>query len=106
MSWNLAQAVIHTRQSSDPLKDLRPMHGSRGLVRLLLFYGANVDYVVRLAVLDEGQPAANRNRYFGFAGDMMDAKCWRRGITDGRIGGLPEETARMIMLMNWENWCA
>jgi hypothetical protein len=53
---NLAQAVDAARQSAYLKKDQRPMHGARGLVRLLLFHGALVDYLTRRAVLDEAEP--------------------------------------------------
>jgi hypothetical protein len=101
---NLAQAVDLARPSPDPREARRPMSGARGLVRLLLFHDAPVDFVPRQAVYDEDQPHEVRNHYRGFGGNLKDAKCWRRWITDGHIGGLTEEIAGVIMLMNWENW--
>jgi hypothetical protein len=77
------------------------MAGARGLVRLLLFRGAPVDYAVRKAVVDE--IGGGKNRYRGFGRDVREAKCWQRWITDGNIGGLPEEITRMLMLMHFEN---
>jgi hypothetical protein len=82
------------------------MSGARGLVRLILLHGAPVEFLTRRAVRDEAHPEPNRNLYSGFGEDVKDAKAWKRWIENGHIGGLPEEIARMIMLMNWENWCA
>jgi hypothetical protein len=92
-------AAIEQAKPDEPTQR-RPMAGARGTIRLLLFHGAPVDYLVRRLVLGgPGQP------FKGFKDDVRDAVCWKRWISDGHIGGFPEELARMIMYNHRENWC-
>jgi hypothetical protein len=70
------------------------MWGARGIIRLLLFHSAPIDFLVRRAV--RGRPGVADSAVANFGSDIRDAKAWRHWIENGHIGGLPEELTRMI----------
>jgi len=82
----------------------QPWRGAHGLVRLLIFHGANPhDILVRNVVLNKSRNAWGRLR--GYRDDVLDAVYWKRWLEEQSIGGLPPEIVEMIMLWSWENWC-
>lgn len=92
---HLIQAIAVT---SGERSEAKPMAGLRGLVRALIYFGADPqDYAVKQKVLS--------SVYRGFANDIYEVKCWKRWGELQCFGNLPPEVLEQVMLCSWEQFC-
>lgn len=69
-----------------------------GLIRVLLYHGANPDTHVIRRLMDK----QDSERYQGLLEDIWAVKCFLRWGERQSIGGLPREILEMIMYSTWE----
>lgn len=90
-SWDLAAAMSNTDES-DSIGWTKALEGYRGLVRLLLYFGAKPDHP---------QVRATVSEYPNLLEDILDVARWKRWEQSGNFCGLPGEITRMIMFRVW-----
>lgn len=100
-SADLALVLDVAKQPESHLDGIK----ARGIVRLLLYYGADPGVpAVRSRLPKEN--GGNRTWYSGFHDDVMSAIRWRRWLTKPSPESLlPPEIMREIMLHCWRSFC-
>lgn len=89
---------------AEAIRLVRPnglLQGLRGLVRALLYHGADPQaYIVKRTIRSLAANASER--YTGFAEDIKAARSFLRWGERHLFGGLPREILEMIMYRTWE----
>lgn len=100
-SWDLAAAISNVKAlpatSAKSTRKAKAIEGFNGLVRLLLYFGAEPDHVqVRKAIRLDSE-----GEYKGLIEDILDVERWKRWEQSGNFCGLPSEITRMVMFRVW-----
>ncbi|KAI9033491.1 hypothetical protein DFJ74DRAFT_652631 [Hyaloraphidium curvatum] len=97
-SLDLALTVEKVKVPRYRTSERKPLAGARGLILLLLFFGADPNHsVVKRSCL-----FGVTGTYDGLLEDVVEVARWRKWVRVSNIGGLPPEIKERIMLYAWE----